>query len=207
MLRIAQQEAVLLFVQLPHLLLDAAQESQLREMSQCEVGALVELPLAGLLLEGGVQEGAKRCLCQMAYKIALLIPFLVPGIRIAAIIGDALRQYTLVENAVLQFFEEAVDASLAIAEVIDAESLLFHYAEELVADALHALQGPLTDFTQLLLILLEEVLAVHQLAQLLAVFLVEVAEDGEPELLDLSDDVPSAVVADVVHDILHQPLQ
>ena len=53
LLRVAQQEAVLLLVQLAHLLLDAAQESQLREMGQREVGALVELPLAGLLVDGG----------------------------------------------------------------------------------------------------------------------------------------------------------
>ena len=143
----------------------------------------------------------------MAHELAFLIPFLVPCIRIAAIVGDACRHYTLVENTVLQFLEEAVDACLAVAEVIDGEPLFSHHAEELLADAHHALEGLLANIPQLSLILVEEVLAAHQLPQLLAVLLVEVAEDGESELLDLSYDVPCAVVADVVHDVLHQPLQ
>ena len=53
LLGVAQQEAVLVFVQLAHLLLDAAQEPQLREIGQREVGALVKFPQTGLLLYGG----------------------------------------------------------------------------------------------------------------------------------------------------------
>ena len=52
LLGVAQQEAVRILVQFMHLLFDAAQQAQLAEVTQSEIGRLVKSPLTGPFLEG-----------------------------------------------------------------------------------------------------------------------------------------------------------
>ena len=59
LLRVAEQEAVGLGIELVHLLLDAFEQAQLVEMAQRQFGTLVETPLAGTLLDGMAQDIAQ----------------------------------------------------------------------------------------------------------------------------------------------------
>ena len=50
-------------------------------------------------------------------------------------------------------------------------------------------------------------LVVHHRSKRIALFLVIITEDGTSEQFHLTNDVPRLVVADVLHDILQDPLQ
>ena len=58
LLGVTQQETVVVLIEFPHFLLDAAQQSQLVQMAQCEVCRLIEFPLSGPLLDGKTQDVA-----------------------------------------------------------------------------------------------------------------------------------------------------
>ena len=64
LLGVAQQEAVGVGIELVHLLFDAAEQAQLVEVAQGEVGTLIELPLTGTLLDGIAEDVAQRGFCE-----------------------------------------------------------------------------------------------------------------------------------------------
>ena len=122
-------------------------------------------------------------------------------------IGDSGILNGGVEDAVAQFVEETGDASSFVGEVIDCESFALEGVKETLANFLHALLCCLPYLAQLGGVLLEEAFLVHLLFELSAHALVFILEDGASEALDLRDDVPRLIIADVVHDILQYPLQ
>ena len=77
LLSVAQQEAVGTLVELVHLLLDAAEQAQLVEVAQGEVGTLVELPLTGSLPDGVTEDVAQRTFSERYDEIA-------PGVALGA---------------------------------------------------------------------------------------------------------------------------
>ena len=101
LLGVAEQESVLLVVQLAHLFLDAPQQTELREVAQRQVGALVQLPLAGLLLNGLSEQVAQRGVGQMADEVSLRVRLLAPLLGLSGAVGGAFGQCRLVKYAIL----------------------------------------------------------------------------------------------------------
>ena len=207
LLGVGKEESVLLLVELVHLLLDAGQQSQLTQVAQRQVGALVELPLARLLVEGLAQQVAQRRVGQMVDEVAAGVGLPAPLVGLPQAVGGALAQHRLVELATLQLQKQASHSFDTMAQVVDVEALAFERLEEGIANILHPPTGLLAQLVQLLLIALEESFLVHHGVELLAVAFIIVAEDGASKDFDLPDDIPRAVVVDVVHDVLQQPLQ
>ena len=67
--------------------------------------------------------------------------------------------------------------------------------------------GPISYESQRLGVFCEETVVLHQLIQLVDMFLVEVAEDILTKLFDVSDNIPRTVVLDIVGDILTNPFE
>ena len=87
LLGVAEQEAVGIGIERAHLLFDAAQEAQLVQVAQGEVGTLVELPLAGPLLDGIAKDVAQRALSEGVDERALGVGFRAPFLGVAEVIG------------------------------------------------------------------------------------------------------------------------
>ena len=140
---------------------------------------------------------------QLAARVGLSVPFR----GVAQAVGNRLVFNALVKLACLQLVEETGNAPSLVGEVVDGKAFLLKRAEERLGNVQHAILGLAADVAQRLGVLVEEIFLLQLLAQLLADVLVVVAKDGLTELLNLADDVPRLVVADVLHDVLHNPLQ
>ena len=190
LLRVAEQEAVGLVVQLANLLLDAVQQAQLAEVAQRQVGRLVQPVLAGALVDGIAQYRHQGCLGQHVYLLGVLALLAVPFRRVAHAVEGALAHGTLVHLPVAQLQEETGHACLTVVEVVDRQPFAVEGVEERLGNLLHPFTGILAYLAQLLTIGLDEAGRAYLLLERLAMFLIIIAEDGLAELLHLSDDVP-----------------
>ena len=204
---VAEQEAIRLDVHLAHLPLNAVEQAQLVEMFQREHRRCVHLPVAsacrfclfekrhdGLL--GEVAQRWRRTLLRPAVGRAFVE-------RLLHSAGDD----ALVVLSVLQFDEVAGRSRLAVAKVGDVNALRFESLEELHRNAFQFRFGFVAYGSDALGVLLEEALLVQQCVKLLALCLVELAEDVLAERLYVTDDVPVLVVVDVLLYITENPLQ
>ena len=109
--------------------------------------------------------------------------------------------------SVLQFDEVAGRSRLAVAKVGDVNAFRFESLEELRRNTFQLLFCLVAYGSDALGVLLEEALLVQQCVKLLALCLVELAEDVLAERLYVADDVPVLVVVDVLLYITENPLQ
>ena len=185
LLGVAEQEAVVHLVEGVHLLFDAAQESELVQMAQGEVGTLVEAPLAGALVDGIAQDIAQRTISETEDELALGMGLGHPLFGIAQTVGYGSVLDGGVEDALLEFEEEACDASILVGEVVGGELFALEGLEETLTNLLHALLGSIADITQTLGVVVEEAWLAHLLFEFSAHGLIVVAKDVAPEGLDL----------------------
>ena len=190
-----------------HLTLDAAQEAQLTQVAQGQVGRLIPLVLYGLLGDNLVEQRHQLVLCQGVDKCRPLIGFRIPFRRVAGGIEGRLVEDVLAKVAVLQFHEQTAYAATLVGKVVHREPLGLDNLEEGIRQLQHLLLGIVALMAQRGRVLVEEILLVVEHLQPVTLLLIEIAEDGLTEFLDRSDDVPRAVVTDGVHDVFQEPLQ
>ncbi len=106
LLGVAEQKAVGLVVQLAHLLLNAAQQAQLVQVAQGQVGRLEQAPLMGALLDGAAQQWLQYRFSQHDDGVAAWVGLVAPLLGALGTVGHALADDALVERAGLQFQEE-----------------------------------------------------------------------------------------------------
>ena len=119
LLGVAQQETVGCGVELVYLLFDAAEQAQLVQVAQGEVGTLIEFPLTGALLDGIAEDIAQCGLCEREDEVATRMTLGAPFLGVAQTVGHTGILDAGVEDALLQLEEEACDASTLVGEVVD----------------------------------------------------------------------------------------
>ena len=206
LLRVAQEEAVGIVVELSNLLLDAAEQPQFVEVAQRHVGRNHHLPLslpAGFsLLKQGDELFVGQSYDLLPVRTGLRAPFL----GVVEALGECLRHALLVAPVLAaQLVEVGGDTTCAALQVGWCEALRLQHMLEPVGIARHLLDGACTDIAQRLGIATEEALFLQLCVQSFARRLIVVAEDGLSESLDLSDDVPRLVVFDVLLDVADNP--
>ena len=123
LLGVAEEEAVGVLVQFVYLLFDAAQQAELTEVSQGEVGTFEEPPLTGPLVKGLSQQTVEGAVGQGMDEFTARMGLLIPFRRVAHAVGDTLAYDALVEQSLTEFEEETAKSRLAVGEIVDAEPL------------------------------------------------------------------------------------
>ena len=176
-------------------------------MTEGEVSRLVQLPLSRTFFHGTAQDIVEGRLHQRMDGLALRVCLLIPFRRVAQGVCDPFAHDTLVEDPLAEFEKETAYPRATVCKILDREMFPLDGIEECLRYPLHPLQSQLTYLLQLRGVLFEEPRLCHDLLEFAADRLVFVLEDGASELFDLSDDIPTAVVGNVLDDIVHNPLQ
>ena len=123
LLGVAQQEAIGFVVEMANLLLDAAQQTQLTEVTQGEVCRLIETPLARTLIDGSAYQRHQGRLCHHVDVFANRTVFLIPLAGIIATVAGSFAYHVFIHLTVAKLEEKSCHATLAVLEVIDTKTL------------------------------------------------------------------------------------
>ncbi len=204
---VAEQEAVSLDVHLAHLPLNAVEQAQLVEMLQREHRRCVHLPVALARRFCLFEKRHDGLLGEVAQRLRRTLLRPTVGRAFVERLLHSARDDALVVLSVLQFDEVAGRPRLAVAKGGDVNAFRFESLEELRRNTFQFRFGFVAYGSDALGVLLEEALLVQQCVKLLALCLVELAEDVLAERLYVADDVPVLVVVDVLLYITENPLQ
>ena len=138
-LRVAQQEAVALFVEFAHVFVDAVEQAQLAQVAQREVGRLVESQVLGSFLLRFEQQRMKNIHHgRVEWRSGRLVGLFQPRHRVVeGFYHCRVHQILVVVFAVGEFLEIACHAALSIGKFADVDALLLQFFVKIRGELLH----------------------------------------------------------------------
>ena len=204
LLCVAEREVVVVSIDGVDLLCDTSEQSELVEISECE---LHRVPHSLSLLPQLLRFGDEWCdlLVEGLAFVSVFDGFLDefgPFLRLGLVDGSV-RDITVV--ALAQLLE--IVGHGAACEVAVVEAVLVDERLEAVCQRAHVLVDLRSLGPKLAGVVLEELRIGENRLKLLVTLLIEVAVDIRTEVLDLSDDIPVLVLVESLVDKVHHPAE